>query len=138
MLLIFGTTLLVLMSIFYGSYVPGGLFVPALLIGASYGRAFGLLLRTSVVFGDANLSLYALLGAGAVMSGMRKLSCVVREEYVDGGVRQWWWWWLIDAAFSVFGFRICSAAFRSFELLSNILPFACWLVLPNSSPPSPL
>eukprot|EP00947_MAST-08B_sp_MAST-8B-sp1_P005090 g5090.t1 len=73
MLLIFGTTLLVLMSIFYGSYVPGGLFVPALLIGASYGRAFGLLLRTSVVFGNANLSLYALLGAGAVMSGMLRI-----------------------------------------------------------------
>merc|ERR1719330_730725 len=57
----------------YGLGVPSGLFVPALLGGASFGRLIGQSLQGSPYFGAAS-GIYALIGATAMLSGMGRIT----------------------------------------------------------------
>jgi CIC family chloride channel protein len=51
-----------------GSGGSGGVFAPSLLMGASLGAAFGLLLREVGLIGDASVNAYALVGMGALVA----------------------------------------------------------------------
>ena len=57
------------MTIFsYGTNIPAGLFVSGILIGCSYGRLFGLFVKTYIV-SDIKPSSYAVVGAASILSG---------------------------------------------------------------------
>ena len=67
----------------YGLAVPSGLFVPALLTGATWGRIVGVSLHyaDSAAFADA--AIYALIGAAAGLAGTVRMSlslCVILLE----------------------------------------------------------
>lgn len=57
----------------YGLGVPSGLFVPALLGGASFGRLIGQALQGSPYVG-ATPGIYALIGATAMLAGMGRIT----------------------------------------------------------------
>lgn len=56
----------------YGIAVPSGLFVPVILIGSSYGRIFGELMRMAdpAVFPGT----YALIGATSSLGGVTRMT----------------------------------------------------------------
>ena len=60
----------------YGSAVPSGLFVPCILIGGSMGRCFGELLVEWGV-SVSSPSMYALVGASAVLSGVTRITITI-------------------------------------------------------------
>merc|ERR1719251_352681 len=57
----------------YGLGVPSGLFVPALLGGASFGRLIGQALQGSAYI-SASPGIYALVGATSMLSGMARIT----------------------------------------------------------------
>lgn len=57
----------------YGLGVPSGLFVPALLGGASFGRLFGQAVQASAGIA-ASPGIYALVGATAMLGGMARIT----------------------------------------------------------------
>lgn len=87
-LLITATLKLVLFTFTVGVFLPAGILVPSLAIGALYGRAFGMLLRaiqesysSSFVFtecSDQDLcvipGMYAVVGAAALLNGVTRLT----------------------------------------------------------------
>jgi chloride channel 3/4/5 len=87
-LLICGTVKLLLFAYAVGCFLPSGNLVPALAIGAMYGRAFGLFIRAlqqsySSVFIFAECvdqqfcvipGAYAIVGAGAMLTGVTRMS----------------------------------------------------------------
>ena len=83
-LLMFFPTYWFLSCITYGISVPSGLFVPALLCGATWGRILFLLLAK--LFGNENVSdpnVYALVGAAAGLGGTVRMTlslCVIILE----------------------------------------------------------
>jgi len=52
-----------------GSGGSGGVFAPSLLMGASMGAAFGLILRNVGLIEDTSVNAYALVGMGALVAG---------------------------------------------------------------------
>ncbi|KAI3386741.1 hypothetical protein SNEBB_000496 [Seison nebaliae] len=67
-LIVFALIYFLLATTTYGCHVPSGLFIPSILCGATWGRAFGLSLYH--IFGyQANISVYALMGAAAQLAG---------------------------------------------------------------------
>lgn len=73
MLLLFGLAHYAQLIWTYGLGVPSGLFVPALLGGASFGRLVGQVLNSSLGIA-ATPGAYALVGAAAMMSGMGRIT----------------------------------------------------------------
>merc|ERR1719394_2246555 len=69
MLLLFGLAHYAQLIWTYGLGVPSGLFVPALLGGASFGRLVGQLLQGYPMIAGTP-GIYALVGAAGLMSGM--------------------------------------------------------------------
>ncbi|XP_046582844.1 H(+)/Cl(-) exchange transporter 7-like isoform X1 [Haliotis rubra] len=59
----------------YGLSVPSGLFIPSLLIGAAWGRMFGIVLQYLVPHADwADPGKYALIGAAAQLGGIVRMT----------------------------------------------------------------
>ncbi|KAJ8318965.1 hypothetical protein KUTeg_004056 [Tegillarca granosa] len=74
-LVVYGICCFLLACWTYGLYVPSGLFIPSLLIGAIWGRLFGMLLN--VIFPDmnwVNLEKYSLIGAAAQLGGIVRMT----------------------------------------------------------------
>lgn len=63
----------------YGIAVPGGIFIPSFLIGASYGRLVGLL--QNYVFNDSDslvlITSYAFIGSASALGGMTRVTISV-------------------------------------------------------------
>lgn len=59
----------VLSIVTYGISAPTGLFVPAILCGASYGRLVGMLMRSTYPDSEVDEGTYALLGAASFLGG---------------------------------------------------------------------
>lgn len=57
--------------------------MPGLLIGATYGRFLGMLLQMTTPFAGINLSLYAILGAGSMMSGMLRIKAPLAVMLIE-------------------------------------------------------
>jgi len=73
----------------YGLGVPSGLFVPALLGGAAFGRLVGQALQGSA-YVAAGPGIYALVGATAMMSGMARITISLSVILMETtGEAQW-------------------------------------------------
>ncbi|KAL6974095.1 hypothetical protein U1Q18_028278 [Sarracenia purpurea var. burkii] len=72
------------LSIFsYGIVAPAGLFVPVILVGASYGRLVGMLLGSR---SDLNHGLFAVLGSASLLGGSMRMTvslCVIILELTN-------------------------------------------------------
>eukprot|EP01126_Amoeba_proteus_P001122 TRINITY_DN10321_c0_g1_i2.p1 TRINITY_DN10321_c0_g1~~TRINITY_DN10321_c0_g1_i2.p1 ORF type:complete len:614 (+),score=131.55 TRINITY_DN10321_c0_g1_i2:736-2577(+) len=73
----------ILAVVTYGVGIPSGLFVPALLCGASYGRFFGQIF--TLIFPSWNLKpgIFALIGAASMLGGVVRMTislCVILIE----------------------------------------------------------
>ena len=64
----------------YGIGVPSGLFVPALLSGASVGRLWGQFLQSVCGLQAVDPGLYALLGAASVLGGIARTTMLRATE----------------------------------------------------------
>ena len=75
-LLLFGICYFILMVTNYGVAVPSGLFVPALVTGAVFGRIFGELLHQSSyhTFATLDRGTYALVGAASFLAGVCRIT----------------------------------------------------------------
>jgi len=78
-------------SVTFGALIPAGLFVPSLFIGGCVGRGLGILLKfagLSGVEGDIEPGIYAMVGAGAMLAGVSRLtiSLVVVLFELTGGL----------------------------------------------------
>ena len=67
----------------YGTFIPGGVFVPGMIIGACYGRVLGLLLAPTAVFSHVDPSMFALLGAGSMLGGMLHMSLALAVMLIE-------------------------------------------------------
>ena len=68
-----------------GSAVAGGLLVPLLIIGGSYGRLFGLLM-IRMGFSNIDPGVYALIGAASFFSGVTRMTislCIIMLEITN-------------------------------------------------------
>jgi len=72
-LFIFGSVYYVLACWTYGLGVPSGLFVPSLLVGASFGRIVGQWMH-SLPLSPSSPGIYSLIGACACLSGMARIT----------------------------------------------------------------
>lgn len=76
---------LLLMCLASSSNVPGGLFMPAIMVGASWGALFGLALLTWLPSSwDIQPGLYALLAATACLGGVFRSSISLAVIVVEG------------------------------------------------------
>ena len=66
----------------YGAYVPGGLFVPSIVIGGCYGRVVGHV-GAAYVSASINPGVYALLGAAGMLGGFTRLGLPVVVMLVE-------------------------------------------------------
>ena len=66
----------------YGAYVPGGLFVPSIVIGGCYGRVVGHI-GAAYVSAYINPGVYALLGAAGMLGGFTRLGLPVVVMLVE-------------------------------------------------------
>jgi H+/Cl- antiporter ClcA len=78
-------------SVTFGALIPAGLFVPSLFIGGCVGRFLGVLLKFAGlpgVEGDIEPGIYAMVGAGAMLAGVSRLtiSLVVVLFELTGGL----------------------------------------------------
>jgi len=71
-LLVYAAFYMCFVAVVYGAHVPGGLFVPSVVVGACVGRAFGVFLQV-YVSGAINPGVYALLGAASMFGGFTRL-----------------------------------------------------------------
>lgn len=74
-LLTYGAIYFVLVVWVYGAMVPGGLFVPSIIIGGVYGRVIGIM--SEQVSSSINPGVYALLGSAAMLGGFTRLALPV-------------------------------------------------------------
>ncbi|KAL8128822.1 LOW QUALITY PROTEIN: hypothetical protein V2J09_017977, partial [Rumex salicifolius] len=81
--LIFFASCFFLTIISYGIVLPSGLFVPVILIGASYGRYVGMLIGS---FTSLNDGIFALLGSASFLGGSMRMTvsiCVILLELTN-------------------------------------------------------
>jgi chloride channel 7 len=77
-LIIYGILYWLLVALLYGAYVPGGLFVPSIVVGGLYGRVIGI--GVQAVFPltyNINPGVYSLLGAASMLGGFTRLALPV-------------------------------------------------------------
>lgn len=70
----------------YGIAVPSGLFVPAILCGATYGRIVGMIMRIFYKNGPIDEGVYALLGAASFLGGSMRMTvslCIILLELTN-------------------------------------------------------
>jgi chloride channel 7 len=73
-LLIFCATYYFLAIWTYGLAIPSGLFIPSLLIGAAWGRLFGIGINTLFPTASVNPGKYALIGAASTLGGILRMT----------------------------------------------------------------
>jgi hypothetical protein len=66
-----------LVSTIYGAYVPGGLFVPSIVVGGLYGRVIGIACKSMFLTSSINPGVYSLLGAASMLGGFTRLALPV-------------------------------------------------------------
>ncbi len=57
-----------------GLYVPGGLFLPSIIIGAAYGRFWGVVMGLTFPSAGINPGVYAMIGAGSMLGGFSRFA----------------------------------------------------------------
>ncbi|KAG0584002.1 hypothetical protein KC19_3G178600 [Ceratodon purpureus] len=70
----------------YGIAVPSGLFVPAILCGATYGRIVGMVMGMFYKNGPIDEGVYALLGAASFLGGSMRMTvslCIILLELTN-------------------------------------------------------
>ncbi|CAM6077590.1 unnamed protein product [Sphagnum tenellum] len=70
----------------YGIAVPSGLFVPAILCGATYGRIMGMIMKQIYGTGPMDEGVYALLGAASFLGGSMRMTvslCIIILELTN-------------------------------------------------------
>ena len=72
-LIVYGLAYWVLVSLIYGAFVPGGLFVPSIVVGGMYGRVVGIFVEFLFPASYINPGVYALLGAASMLGGFTRL-----------------------------------------------------------------
>ena len=72
-LIVYGLAYWVLVSLIYGAFVPGGLFVPSIVVGGLYGRVMGIFVEWLFPSAYINPGVYALLGAASMLGGFTRL-----------------------------------------------------------------
>ena len=72
-LIVYGLAYWVLVSLIYGAFVPGGLFVPSIVVGGMYGRVVGIFVEWMFPAAYINPGVYALLGAASMLGGFTRL-----------------------------------------------------------------
>jgi len=75
--LVYSIVLSSLFAVSYGMFMPGGPMFPHMTAGAALGRAFGAWVAGWFPTGHINPGVYALLGAGALISGYSRISLPV-------------------------------------------------------------
>lgn len=81
--LIFFASCFFLSIVSYGIVVPAGLFVPVILVGASYGRYVGMLIGSSTGLNDG---IFAVLGSASFLGGTMRMTvslCVILLELTN-------------------------------------------------------
>ena len=76
-LLLYAMIYWVLVALFYGAYVPGGLFVPSIVVGGLYGRIIGIATKALFPLAGINPGVYSLLGAASMLGGFTRLALPV-------------------------------------------------------------
>jgi len=71
-LLVYAILFFLLTSFIYGAYVPGGLYVPSVIVGGCYGRVIGILLAKWIPDSHINPGVYSMLGAGSLLGGFNR------------------------------------------------------------------
>ncbi|CAM6044367.1 unnamed protein product, partial [Sphagnum compactum] len=85
-LLIYLMTAYSLALLTYGIAVPSGLFVPAILCGAAYGRIMGMVMASIYETGPMDEGIYALLGAASFLGGSMRMTvslCIILLELTN-------------------------------------------------------
>lgn len=77
-------TYLVFMSYAAGLAIPGGLFMPCIMVGASFGLLVGAVLHTMLPGWHINPGMYALVGGTAVLGGVFRASISLVVIVVEG------------------------------------------------------
>jgi chloride channel 7 len=87
MLITYGLIHFVLAVSMYGAHVPGGLFVPCIIVGACMGRSVAALAQLSHFAPSgihiADPGVYALLGSAAVLGGMTRLALPITVMLIE-------------------------------------------------------
>ena len=76
-LIVYGVSYWLLVSLIYGAFVPGGLFVPSIVVGGMYGRVLGIFVEFLFPSSFINPGVYALLGAASMLGGFTRLALPV-------------------------------------------------------------
>lgn len=76
-LITYGVIYWLLVSTIYGAYVPGGLFVPSIVVGGMYGRVIGIACKALFPLSSINPGVYALVGAASMLGGFTRLALPV-------------------------------------------------------------
>lgn len=76
-LITYGIIYWILVSTIYGAYVPGGLFVPSIVVGGLYGRVIGIACKAMFLTSSINPGVYSLLGAASMLGGFTRLALPV-------------------------------------------------------------
>ena len=72
-LIIFMVFYFIMMVVTFGITIPGGIFIPSILLGASFGRIVGQGFETAIP-GSITVNLAALLGSSAVLGGVHRMT----------------------------------------------------------------
>lgn len=76
-LIVYGIIYWGLVALVYGMSVPGGLFVPSIVIGGMYGRVIGIFCLYMFPSSSVNPGVYSLLGAASMLGGFTRLALPV-------------------------------------------------------------
>eukprot|EP00249_Psilotum_nudum_P011129 c22979_g1_i1 orf=744-3236(-) len=85
-ILIFLASSFILTLLTYGTAVPSGLFIPVIIVGATYGRLTGMIMRSLNGLQKLDEGLYAFLGAASFLGGSMRMTvslCVILLELTD-------------------------------------------------------
>ena len=72
-LMVYASFYICFVAVVYGAHVPGGLFVPSVVVGGAMGRVVGWFVHAYVSAG-VNPGVYALLGAASMFGGFTRLA----------------------------------------------------------------
>ena len=85
---VFCVAYFLLAALSYGSAVPGGLFIPSIVIGATYGRIVGILTSAFVLPSassgiSVNPGVYAVLGAASMLGGVTRMTLPISVMMIE-------------------------------------------------------
>ncbi|BDA43411.1 H(+)/Cl(-) exchange transporter 7 [Coccomyxa sp. Obi] len=83
-LMILCPSYLIFMALNGGLSVPGGLFMPSIMVGASFGATCGLLLMKWLPAWEIQPGIYAMCGAAAMLGGVFRASISLVVIFVEG------------------------------------------------------